>query len=103
MIYLTPSLNALDSDSAVNIVGAQALKALKASGRASWNGVTVILETKRKRQARGPAIVFAPYASLEMLANVEADHRTADFVFVPWAAVELRDYSSAHPNSQVIE
>lgn len=102
LIYLTPNLDTLESDAAVAVLGAGPVGALKKNRVASWNGVKVHLETARQKRTGAKSIVFAPYASLDLLAKREGDHRTADFVFVPWSDVELAQYEARHPQSQVI-
>lgn len=102
VIFLVPTLNNVDSDAIVEVFGKQRVDAFKKQREMTVNGVKFHLETSLSRRAAGPAIVLAVYLSLDKLAKAIKDHRTKDWVYLPWSQPELSSYVLANPTSVVV-
>jgi len=102
VIYLCPTLDTLDSHAAITVLGEAQIAEFKKKRVMTINGVNFHLETGKHRRANGPTIVFAVYASTKLLNKAIADHRTTDWVYLPWAPEELSAYLLSHPDSDVI-
>lgn len=99
VIYLAPALQNVSRGQLSEILGEKVFKAFLKDRETKIDGVTFHLETKLKKKARGPAIVLAIHLSLDQLADMRADYRTKDFVYVTWSDIELAQYEAANPQS----
>lgn len=102
VIFLLPTLQNVDSDAIVEVLGKPRVAAFKKQREMTVNNVKFHLETALSRRAAGPAIVLAIYLSLDKLEKAIKDHRTKDWVYLPWSQPELASYVVAHPASVAI-
>jgi hypothetical protein len=102
VIYLSPTLKNVDGDTPVAVFGKKQVAAFLKNREMTMNGARFHLETALTMRTAGPAIVLAVYLSEAHLAKAIADHRTADWVYVPWAEQELAIYLRAHPKSVAV-
>jgi hypothetical protein len=82
-----------------SVFGEATTKALKKARLATFNGVTVFLETERIRSRFTRGVAFAPFVSSRLLNSVSEDPRATDVVYVPWAPSELAAYVQDNPAS----
>jgi|TARA_Y100001949_G_C15897090_1_gene290863 hypothetical protein len=102
VIFLVPTLHNVDSDAIVEVFGKQRVDAFKRQREMTVNDVKFHLETSLTKRARGPAIVLGIYLSLDKLGKAIKDHRTKDWVYLPWSEPELASYVIGHPASVAI-
>ena len=99
VILLVHTLQMLQGGVCEEVLGEKFVTALAKNKVAAIQGVRIHLETERVKSAANRAVVFCPFVSGKLLAKALADYRTADMVYVPWAATERDAYVASYPNS----
>lgn len=102
VIFLLPTLQNVDSDAIVEVLGKSRVAAFKKQREMTVNNVKFHLETSLTKRAAGPAIVLAIYLSLDKLGKAIKDHRTKDWVYLPWSQPELAEYVATYPASVAV-
>ena len=99
IIFLVHTIQMLEGGVFEEVLGERFVAAFAKNKVAAISGVRTHLETEKIRSACDRAVVFAPFVSSKLLYKTIADHRSADVVYVPWAAEELASYAADHPTS----
>lgn len=101
MIFLTHTLQNLDGVPK-DVLGDDFVKALAKDRVIAIDELRIHLETERTKAPVAKAVVFAPFVSSELLAEVLKDYRTAELVYIPWTIEERDEYRASHPDSKQI-